>query len=63
MTYFAAYVTLTLFWHPTPDVALAAGPEVLVYRDDRQVARLEPLTLTWTPDAGFGAQTEVTLAP
>lgn len=56
------YVTLTMYWL-TPTCELAAGPEIRVYRDDRQQAQVEPLTLTWTPTEGFGAQTQVTLSP
>lgn len=53
------YLTLTLFWAPAPEVAIEAGP-IIYIEDEHTACDVLPLTLTWSPAEGFGAQSQVT---
>lgn len=63
MTFFALYATLTVFWTGetiTPELEI--GPQVSHTDYEHVDATLYPLTLTWTPEEGFGAQSSVSAA-
>jgi len=54
----ALYASLTLYWAPTPSMELEGGPAL--YQDvGEHYAEVEPLTLTWSPEEGFGASSSM----
>ena len=56
----SAWVSLTLWWAPVPSVSFEAGPAAHSVVGDRR-ADVEPLTLTWTPEEGFGASSSMSV--
>lgn len=55
------YLTLTLIWAPSPDLSLEAGPYFYT-ATDKEYIEVQPLTLSWSPSEGFGAQSSYTYA-
>ena len=55
------FVTLTVLWGPTPEPYVTAGPGF--YDGGSRGVTLEPATLTWDPENGFGATSSVSYAP
>ena len=50
----ALYLSMTLTWAPAPSLELEGGPYVRAYVG-QESCEVSPLTLTWTPEEGFGA--------
>lgn len=61
------FITLHLLWGGDAGVTptVTAGPGFYYYNPETGNAplTLEPTTLTWTPEDGFGAESTITYAP